>query len=274
MNFDEMKKIKNDAELVNAVYHFFDEKNRLNRSKAARVEFTTTVKYIEKHLKQGMRILDIGAGAGEYSLYFANKGYRVDAVELADKNVEEFRKRLTGNIDVDLRQGNALDLSDFENETFDIVLLLGPLYHLHEEKDRNTAIREAKRVLKKDGTLFAAFINNDMIPYTEWIHDPDYLLTGGYDKETFKTADFPFVFFNLNQCREMLTCNDLDILHEIASDGMSELLEDRINQLDDAGYAQYLKMHLFYCEKPEHLGKTNHFLFAAKKLALPCKPID
>lgn len=32
-----------------------------------------------------MRILDIGAGAGEYSLYFANKGYRVDAVELADK---------------------------------------------------------------------------------------------------------------------------------------------------------------------------------------------
>ena len=47
MNFDEMKKIKNDAELVNAVYHFFDEKNRLNRSKAARVEFTTTVKYIE-----------------------------------------------------------------------------------------------------------------------------------------------------------------------------------------------------------------------------------
>ena len=149
MNFDEMKKIKNDAELVNAVYHFFDEKNRLNRSKAARVEFTTTVKYIEKYLKQGMRVLDIGAGAGEYSLYFANKGYRVDAVELADKNVEEFRKRLTGNIDVDLRQGNALDLSDFENETFDIVLLLGPLYHLHEEKDRNTAIRSEKSTQKR-----------------------------------------------------------------------------------------------------------------------------
>ena len=110
MNFDEMKKIKNDAELVNAVYHFFDEKNRLNRSKAARVEFTTTVKYIEKYLKQGMRILDIGAGAGEYSLYFANKGYRVDAVELADKNVEEFRKKITSNIDLETQAREMLSI--------------------------------------------------------------------------------------------------------------------------------------------------------------------
>lgn len=266
MNLDEMKKITNDVDLVNAVYSFFDEKSRLNRSKAARVEFTTTVKYIEKYLKQGMRILDIGAGAGEYSLYFADKGYRVNAVELADKNIEEFRRKITGNID--LRQGNALDLSDFEDETFDIVLLFGPLYHLHEESDRNRAIEEAKRVLKNDGTLFVAFINNDMLHYTEWGYDPDYLLNGEYDKETFKADDFPFVFFNLNQCREMLTYNGLDIIHEIASDGMSELLEDRINKLDDAGYAQYLKMHFFYCEKPEHLGKTNHFLFVAKKPVL------
>ena len=245
MDFNEMKKIENDTELVNAVYNVLDESSRLNCSNAARVEFTTTVKYIEKYLSQRMRILDIGAGAGEYSLYFANKGYKVSAVELADKNVAEFRKKITGSLD--------------------IVLLFGPLYHLHEERDRNKAINEAKRVLKKDGTLFVAFINNDMIHYTEWGYDPGYLLTGEYDKDTFKTNDFPFVFFDLKQCHGMLTGNGLDIIHEIASDGMSELLEERINQLDAAGYAQYLKMHFFYCERPEHLGKTNHFLFVVKK---------
>lgn len=245
MDFNEMKKIENDTELVNAVYNVLDESSRLNCSNVARVEFTTTVKYIEKYLSQGMRILDIGAGAGEYSLYFANKGYKVSAVELADKNVAEFRKKITGSLD--------------------IVLLFGPLYHLHEERDRNTAINEAKRVLRKDGTLFVAFINNDMIHYTEWGYDSGYLLTGEYDKDTFKTNDFPFVFFDLKQCRGMLTGNGLDIIHEIASDGMSELLEERINQLDAAGYAQYLKMHFFYCERPEHLGKTNHFLFVVKK---------
>ena len=119
--------------------------------------------------------------------------------------------------------------------------------------------------MKKDGTLFVSFINNDMIPFTEWVYNPDYLLQGDYDKETFKADDFPFVFFNLSQCREMLRERGLKILHEVASDGMSELMEDKINQLDDAGYSQYLKMHYHYCERPEHLGKTNHFLFVTKK---------
>ena len=265
MDIDEIRKIENDAEMVNVVYALFDEDSRLNRSKAARVEFTTTVRYIERYLESGMRILDIGAGAGEYSLYFADRGYKVNAIELADKNIEAFQKKLTSDTDVDLIQGNALDLSCYEDEAFDVVLLFGPLYHLHEAKDRDLAIREAKRVLKKDGIMFIAFINNDMIPFTEWVYNPDYLLTGDYNKDTFKADDFPFVFFDLNQCREMLTHNGLNILHEVASDGMSELLEDRINSLDDVGYAQYLKLHFFYCEKPEHLGKTNHFLFVASK---------
>ena len=95
MKINEMKEIKDDETLVNPLYDFFDEKSRLNCSKAARVEFTTTVRYIERYLKKGMRILDIGAGAGEYSFYFANKGYQVNAAELADKNVVEFRKKLT-----------------------------------------------------------------------------------------------------------------------------------------------------------------------------------
>ena len=265
MDIEAMKKLRDDAALVNALYGVFDENSRLNHSKAARVEFFTTVKYVKKYLKRGMRILDVGAGAGEYSLYFAGQGYRVDAVELADKNVADFRQKITGDLDIDLRQGNALDLSAYEDETFDVVLLLGPLYHLHEKADRDAAIREAKRVLKKEGTLFVAFINNDMIYYTEWGYRPDYLLAGDYDKDTFKVTDFPFVFMNLNQCREALVGNDLDVLHEVASDGMSELLAERINRLDEAGYAQYLKMHFFFCEKPEHLGKTNHFLFVAKK---------
>lgn len=265
MELDELRKLGDDAQLVNALYGIFDENSRLNRSRASRVEFTTTVAYIERYLAPGMRILDLGAGAGEYSLYFARQGYPVTAVELADKNVAAFRAKLTGGLDVELRQGNALDLSAFPDESFDIVLLFGPLYHLRDAHDRDAALREAKRVLKRDGVMFVAFINNDMIPYTEWGYEPDYLLTGHYDKDTFRAENFPFVFFNLGECRELLARQELAVLHAVASDGMSELLAERINRLDDALYAQYLKLHLFYCEKPEHLGKTNHFLFVVKK---------
>ncbi|MEF2795783.1 MAG: hypothetical protein U0N62_09950 [Hydrogeniiclostridium sp.] len=94
MNFEELAKIENESERVNRTYDLFHEDTRLNHSKAARVEFLTTVRYIERYLKEGDRILDIGAGAGEYSLYFARKGYEVSALELADANIAAFRKSL------------------------------------------------------------------------------------------------------------------------------------------------------------------------------------
>lgn len=66
MDFEQLTKIENESERVNRTYDIFNEDARLNHSKAARVEFLTTVHYIEKYLKDGNKILDIGAGAGEY----------------------------------------------------------------------------------------------------------------------------------------------------------------------------------------------------------------
>lgn len=91
MDFNELYLIKDELEQINKTYEIFNEDMRLNRSKAARVEFLTTVRYIEKYLKPGDKILDIGAGAGEYSLYFANKGHCISAVELSDNNIAAFR---------------------------------------------------------------------------------------------------------------------------------------------------------------------------------------
>lgn len=129
MDFEQLAKIENESERVNRTYDIFNEDSRLNHSKAARIEFLTTIRYIEKYLKEGDKILDIGAGAGEYSLYFARKGHEVSALELADANIAAFKKKLTTEDRIDLVQGNALDLSRYADESFDIVLLFGPLYH-------------------------------------------------------------------------------------------------------------------------------------------------
>ena len=256
---------ENDTELVQEIYRRFDEKTRLNRSKAARVEFLTTVRYIEKYLKPGAKILDVGAGAGEYSLYFARKGYPVSALELADANIAAFRTQMRTPEEVDLVQGNALDLSRYADESFDVVLLFGPLYHLHDEQEKLRCIAEAKRVCKKDGKLFFAFISNDIVILTMQQTQHDYLLHGDYDKETFRLDDFPFVFHTLDHCRELLRSGGVKILHEVAADGVSELMQDLINGLDEAGYAQYLRYHAYLCEKPECLGFSNHLLFVGEK---------
>lgn len=265
MVFQELAKIEDESERVNRNYDIFNEDSRLNLSKAARVEFLTTVRYIEKYLKEGHKILDIGAGAGEYSLYFSRKGYNVSALELADANIASFRRKLTPEDKIDLVQGNALDLSCYEDKSFDIVLLLGPLYHLKKNADKLRCIQEAKRVCKDDGKIFFAFISNDFVFLTEFAYDVHYFSSGDYNKETFRLNDFPFVFHTVEAARNLLVDGGVKVLHEVASDGASELLAEKINAMTDADYAQYLRYHFYICEKPELLGMTNHLLFVGKK---------
>ena len=250
-----------DTELVQEVYRRYDEDGRLNKSNAARVEFLTTVRYIEKYLTPGAKVLDVGAGAGEYSLYFARRGYQVSALELADANIAAFRAKMAEDDLIDLVQGNALDLSRYDSGSFDVVLLFGPLYHLHEEADKLRCIEEAKRVCKKDGKIFFAFISNDMVILTMQQCQDDYLMNGDYNKETFRLDDFPFVFHTVDHCRALLGKAGIRVTHEVASDGASELLQELVNGLDDASYQQYLRYHFYICEKPEFLGMSNHLLF-------------
>ena len=265
MDFLELYNIKDESEQINQLYSIFDENTRLNRSKAARIEFITTVKYIEKYLKPNSKILDIGAGAGEYSIYFAEKGYSISAIELSDNNIKAFRNKITPEMKIDLCQGNALDLSRYQSNSFDVILLFGPLYHLHKKEDRLKCIEEAKRVLKPDGTIFFAFIQNDMVILTEMCYDKEYLKGNTYDHTTFKVEDFPFVFSSVDECRELLSLSGINVIHEIASDGASELLQDKINELDDESYNQYIKYHFHICEKKEMLGMSNHLLFVGRK---------
>ena len=264
MDFETLKTIENETERTAATYEIFNEDSRLNRSKAAKVEFITTSRAIESVLFPGARILDIGAGAGEYSLYFAKQGYDVTAVELSPANIAAFEQKIASEHQIRLLQGNALDLSMFADECFDVVLLMGPLYHLSRAADRDRAIAEAKRVCKPNGIIFFAFISNDMVVLTELAYRPQFFSENTYDHDSFKVEDFPFVFFTLDQMRQMLAQNGIAIQREIAADGVSELLEDTINALSDEDYAQYVRYHLYCSEKPEMLGRSSHLLFMGR----------
>lgn len=264
MDFETLKFIQNEAERTAATYEIFNEDLRLNRSKAAKVEFITTSRAIESALFPGARMLDIGAGAGEYSLHFAKQGYAVTAVELSPANIAAFQPKISPEHPIRLLQGNALDLSMFADASFDVVLLMGPLYHLSRAADRDRAIAEAKRVCTPDGTIFFAFISNDMVVLTELAYRPQFFSEETYDHDSFKVEDFPFVFFTLDQMREMLTRNGVAIQREIAADGVSELMEDTINALSEEDYAQYVRYHLYCSEKPEMLGRSSHLLFVGR----------
>lgn len=129
-------------------YNKYNEDGRLKR-KNRLPEYLITMKYIEKYLKPNSKIIEIGAGTGRYSVALAEKGYDVTAVELVPRNIEIMKKKVKPNHNIKIYEGNACDLSFIESGVYDIVLLLGPMYHLYNEEDKHKAISEAIRVAKK-----------------------------------------------------------------------------------------------------------------------------
>lgn len=136
------KQVKKTGNYIIDYYNRYNEDDRLD-SRHGNIEFLTTVKYIENYLKPNMKIIEIGAGTGKYSHYFAERGYKVDAVELVESNIEKFKTKITPDEDITITQGTALDLCEFKDGSYDITLLLGPMYHLYTVADQLQAISEA-----------------------------------------------------------------------------------------------------------------------------------
>lgn len=148
-------------EILENYYSEWNEDDRL-LSRFGQVEFLTTIRFVEKYLKPGMKILEVGAGTGRYSHYFARKGYTVDAVELTERNIAGFKEKTLPNEKVSIVQGDAVNLCMLKDNAYDIVLHLGPMYHLAAESERKAAISEALRVTKPNGKVFMAYILNEM----------------------------------------------------------------------------------------------------------------
>src|SRR5579863_5277812 len=114
------------------------------------IEFAITLLVLREYLPTPpARILDVGGGPGRYAIGLTQRGYDVTLLDLARGNLEFARARAT-EADIQIAgyvHGNALDLSQYADESYDAVLLLGPLYHLLEVEERERAIKEARRVL-------------------------------------------------------------------------------------------------------------------------------
>ena len=148
-------------EILENYYNKFKENKRLLR-RHGQVEFLTSLKYIHECLEsmEKAKILDVGAGTGRYSFELAQEGHDVTAVELVEHNLDVLKSQ-KGKAKIKAYQGNALDLSRFKDNTFDVTLVFGPMYHLFAYEDKLQALNEAKRVTKKGGFILVAYIMNE-----------------------------------------------------------------------------------------------------------------
>ncbi len=253
-------------------YNTYDEDSRL-RLKHGTVEFLTTMRYIEKYINSGDCVLEIGAGTGRYSHALARQGYTVDAVELVSHNIEVFRKNTLPNENVNVVQGNALDLSFISDNKYDITLLLGPLYHLYNSEDKKQALSEAIRVTKQGGIIFAAYVISDGCLLDEGfnhgnINVAEYIKNGLLDSETFAAKSEPKDLFELvrkEDIDELMSVFPTIRLHYVATDGCSLLMREAIDKMDSDTFDLYLKYHFATCEREDLAGVTSHAIDIFKK---------
>ncbi len=127
----------------------------------SQLEFARTKEVVLRYLSPPpATILDVGGASGAYALWLAERGYQVHLIDPVPRLVEEAQRRsdLSPNKICTCRIGDARELA-FDDGFADVVLLLGPLYHLTETAERLRALREVYRVLRPGGVMFAAAIS-------------------------------------------------------------------------------------------------------------------
>ena len=249
----------NEKELIN-YYNKHNEEKRL-LTKHANIEFITAMKYIKDYLKDGYKILDVGAGTGRYSLELQRDGYDVTAVELVKHNLRYIEKK-----GIKCYQGNAIDLSRFEDNSFDMVLLFGPMYHLLTMEEKVKALEEAKRVSKK--YIFISYCMNEFAVIYHGFME-------GYIKKDIKNLDNSFkVIKDNDNLYSYVRLEDIDYLKDkcnlkrvkiINQDGPTEYIKNIVNKMDDETYELFINYHLSTCERLELLGSGRHILDILEK---------
>lgn len=251
-------------------YENYDEENRLC-SRYGMVEFLTTLRYVEKYLRPGMRILEIGAATGRYSHYFAQRGYAVDAVELVGHNIEIFRQNTKPGENITITQGNAKDLSGFADNSYDITLLLGPMYHLFAEEEKLQALSEAIRVTKKGGIIFSAYCMGDAsVLLYGFVRGQIHSIMEKcmLDPVTFKTFSKPWDLFELHRKEDIDALRShfaVTQLHFLATDGYANHMRRTLAEMDEDTFQLFLRYHFATCERLDMVGYSNHTLDIFRK---------
>ena len=253
---------------LEAYYNKFNEEKRLN-SRHGHVEYVVTMHYLNQYLealeaegreRSDIHILDVGAGTGRYAIPLSEAGYDVTAVEPVHHNLGRIRKN--GPL-VKAYEGRAEKLKRFEDESFDIVLYFGPMYHLKDLSLRQQAMTEAKRVMKTGGHLFISYIMNEYSVITYAIKEKHIKegIEGGMLDESFhctEKANDLYSFVRLEDIEALNAQAALTREKIIAADGAANYIRPFLNALDEEEFDMFVQYHLSTCERADLMGASAH----------------
>lgn len=268
----------NSMNVINEVKECYDnnvlsEWNRLERHP---IEFEINMRYIKKYIKDGDCILDIGGGPGRYSLTLAEKGYDVTLFDLSQGNVA-FASQKASEMNLSLKTvcGDACHVDKLINGLFDIILLMGPLYHLPNEDDRVRAVNAALRLLKPGGFIFIAFISS-MAAVWDYLANIPQAISNENEKKYFdifeKDKDFSGLSFTQSyfirpkDIESFMSRFPLEKKHILGSESVLALRENELISQPKEILSAWIDFAEKVCEKEEFLYLPHHLLYIGNKI--------
>ena len=252
-------------------YNNYDEEGRL-LSRHGQVEYLTTMKYIYESLEgiNDPQILEVGAGTGRYCVTLAKQGFRVTAVELIEHNLEILRSKLGGTESIATVQGNALDLSLFSDHSFDLTMLLGPMYHLYTREEQLKALSEAVRVTKPGGYILVAYCMNEptVIQYVFGLNHLHEVMGLNMLTPDWHCISEPKDLFELVRTEDITALDEqvpVKRIKLVATDGATNYKREYIDAMDDETFAKWMDYHFAICERQDLIGASHHTLDILQK---------
>ena len=252
----------------------YDEWGRLERH---RIEYEITKKVLKEYIKDNSEVLDIGGGPGRYSIFLAQNGHRVTLVDLSETLVEQAKKHAaeTGVVIQKFVRGNVLELETLlPNRSFDVVLCMGPLYHLLKENERKEAINQCLKLLKPGGVLIASFISafapiiECMLAYPQEIKKHKNRLlkyfSDGCNKKEFGFTDAYFI--DPENIESLFSDFPIMTMRIMATEGLGNMRESSLMQLPEEDFMEWIDLLYEMSDKKAVLGSCAHLLYVGRKI--------
>jgi S-adenosylmethionine-dependent methyltransferase len=233
-------------------------------------------RYLDKYLPRRGKILEIGAATGAYTIPLAKKGYNVTAVDLSPNAVKTLKRRVAGarlQDKVRCFTADARDLKDVPGSDYDAVLLMGPLYHLVDEEDREKVVREAYDRLKPGGVVFSTFVSRYGIWGTIMAKlaflidrqaDVYSVIKNGKDVEV-PAGGFRGYLTNVREIKPLHEKAGFQTLVLAGIEPANTVADDAYNALKGERRKKWLDLLFTISTEPSVIGASDHLLYIGVK---------
>ena len=256
-------------------YENYKEEDRITTNQARRIEFITTCHYFDELLKGNLRILDCAAGTGAYAFRLAEQGHDITATDVTPRHIDYIRTHLSDKpYHMETHILDATNLSPFSDESFDVVLNMGPFYHLTDAEQRQRCLSESLRVLKTGGLLITAYIPRFFINQLIATSDAPYVdetLLNQIKSTGVLRSDDPKCFWtdtyysSYDEMRQVYADNGLTILKHFAQDGLAPMFRETVDGWNKEQFDVWCHYHLSVCEEKTIIDMSNHVVIVGIK---------